>query len=36
MCLERMTSESYREDDFADIFELCEVINIQATGYDYR
>ncbi|CAG8704006.1 15822_t:CDS:10 [Rhizophagus irregularis] len=27
-----MTSEKYKEDDFADIFELCEVINIQATG----
>ncbi|RIA83542.1 hypothetical protein C1645_880419 [Glomus cerebriforme] len=30
--IERMTSEKYQEDDFADIFELCEVINIQATG----
>ncbi|CAB4378595.1 unnamed protein product [Rhizophagus irregularis] len=30
--IERMTSEKYKEDDFADIFELCEVINIQATG----
>ncbi|GBB95896.1 hypothetical protein RclHR1_02640010 [Rhizophagus clarus] len=30
--IERMTSDKYKEDDFADIFELCEVINIQATG----
>ncbi|CAG8678407.1 7161_t:CDS:10 [Funneliformis caledonium] len=30
--IERMTSERYKEDDFNDMFELCEVINIQSTG----
>ncbi|CAI2173422.1 1298_t:CDS:10 [Funneliformis geosporum] len=30
--IERMTSERYKDDDFNDMFELCEVINIQSTG----